>query len=236
MPRRVLVIDDEEGVRCLMTNVFESAGYAVDCAATGSEAFAKLDTKPDLVTVDLMMPDVTGWEIVEEVCSQPNAPVCVLVSGRNEDRTHPMRRCIAGAVQKPFAPRELLDICDRVLRERRPAVAPATERRRVRRRDFVMDVRVAASVGMPLLTGKLIDLSPLGAEIELPAAMSEGDVLRLAMRLPGRGRPMLVDGRIQYCAVREGIWACGLEFKNLSPGAIEDLSVLLDVQTPATPQ
>jgi len=229
MQRRVLVIDDEEGVRCLMTDVFQSAGYTVDSAATGREALAKLEARPDLVTVDLMMPDVTGWEIVEKVCSQPNAPACILVSGRSDAETHPMRRCVAGAVQKPFAPRELLEICDMVLRERTTTEPPETERRRVPRRDFVMDVRVAANVGMPLLNGKLVDLSPLGAEVELPASMSAGDILRLAMRFPGRGRPVFVDGRIQHCSVRDGIWACGLEFKNISPEVSQDLQTLLDI-------
>jgi CheY-like chemotaxis protein len=236
MQRRVLVIDDEEGVRCLMTNVFESAGYAVDSAATGPEALAKLATQPDLITLDLMMPGVTGWEIAEEASSRPKAPACVLVSGRSDDGTQPMHRCVVGAVQKPFAPRELLEICDMVLRERNNDTPPETERRRVRRRDFVMDVRVAANVGTPLLNGKVVDLSPLGAEIELPAVMSAGDILRLAMRFPGRGRPLFVDGRIQYCSVRNGIWACGLEFKNLSPEVAQDLSTLLDIPSPATPQ
>jgi DNA-binding response OmpR family regulator len=236
MQRRVRVIDDEEGVRCLMANVFQTAGYTVDSAANAHEAFAKLENQPDLVTIDLVMPDITGWDVVEEVCSRPNAPACVLVSGRSEADTHTMRRCVAGVVQKPFVPRELLEVCEMVLRKRKTNTRPEVERRRVERRDFVMDVRVAPNVGMPLLNGKVVDLSPLGAEIELPASMSAGDTLRLAMRFPGRGRPMLVDGRIQHCTVRDGIWACGLEFRNLSPETRHDLSILLDIPAPTASQ
>jgi DNA-binding response OmpR family regulator len=233
--RRVLVVDDEESIRCLMTNVFESAGYVVTSAGTGREAFEKLTPAPDLITVDLVMPDLTGWELIERICSRPDAPTVVVVSGRADADSHPLRGCVAGVVRKPFMPRELLDICETVLRGRekdRPAAAERVERRRVQRRDFVMDVRVAPNVGNPMLSGKVIDLSPLGAEVELPAQMTVGQRLRLALSFPGRPRPVLVDGRIQYCATRNGIWACGLEFANVSADLRLELANLLEIPAP----
>jgi DNA-binding response OmpR family regulator len=227
--RRVLVIDDEEPIRCLMMNVFQSAGYAVELAGTGREAFEKLESKPDLVTVDLMMPDVTGWEIIEQVCARPNAPTVVVVSGRADVDGHPLRNCVAGVVHKPFMPRELLDICDTVLRGRKRSAAQTIERRRTPRRDFVMDVRVAPAVGNPMLNAKVVDLSPLGAEIELPTSMETDSVLRLAMRFPGQGRAVFVDGTIRYCAPRDGGWTCGLEFSNVTPQTRHELTTLLDM-------
>jgi len=228
--RRVLVVDDEETIRCLMSDVFQAAGYDVECAGTGNEAFAKLSSQTDLVTVDLMMPDVTGWEIIERICAQPNAPTVVVVSGRTDVDSHPLRGCVAGVVHKPFMPRQLIEVCDAVLRDKEKSVPSASpERRRVARRELVMDVRVAAYVGNPLLTGKVVDLSPLGAEVELPTLMQAGERLRLALNFPGRGRPLLVDGSIQYCAPRGVGFACGLEFANLTTDLRQELSELLDI-------
>jgi DNA-binding response OmpR family regulator len=235
--RRVLVVDDEDGIRGLLTNVFRSAGYDVDSAGSGHEAFEKLSAKPDLVTVDLVMPDVTGWELIEQVCASPNPPLVVVVSGRNDLDLHPLRSCVAGVVRKPFVPRDLLNACDTALRSReKKTPADLVERRRVARRDLVMDVRVAPNVGAPMLNGRLVALSPLGAEVEFPSLMSAGDVLRLAMLFPGRGKPVLVDGKVRYCAVRGGVWACGLEFANLPIETRQELANLLDIPAPAITQ
>jgi DNA-binding response OmpR family regulator len=235
--RRVLVVDDEDGIRTLLSNVFRAAGYAVDSAGSGHEAFEKLDAEPDLVTVDLMMPDVTGWELIEQVCSRPRAPLVVVVSGRHDFETHPLRGCVAGVVHKPFVPRDLLDACDLALRARdKQPPSDVVERRRVRRRDLVMDVRAAPTVGAPMLNGRMVQLSPLGAEVEFPSNMATGDMMRLAMLFPGRNRPVLVDGKVRYCAVRGGVWACGLEFANLPLETRQELSELLDIPAPSSAQ
>ena len=233
-PKRVLVVDDEEPVRFLMTNVFHSAGYKVECAKNGREALAMLgEPRPDLVTLDLMMPEVTGWEVIEKLRSWPHPPTVVLVSGATDGMSdrHPLPAYVGGVVNKPFLPRELLDICDSVLRDRNRLRehTPAAERRRITRRDIVMDVRVAPSVGNPMVKGKLTVLSPLGAEIEVPHSMTAGQSVRLAFRFPGRDRALLIDGQVQYCALRSPLWACGLEFMNLATHVEEELAVLLDV-------
>jgi CheY-like chemotaxis protein len=230
--RCVLIVDDEEPVRFLMTNVFHSAGYRVECANNGREALEKLKAhRPDLVTLDLMMPELTGWDVIDRLRQTSDPPTIVLVSGATDglrDR-HPLPPYVGGVVNKPFLPRELLDICDSVLRDRgRDADAPAAERRRVSRRDIVMDVRVAPSLGNPMVKGKLTVLSPLGAEIEVPHSMSAGQSVRLAFRFPGRDRALLVDGQVQYCALRSPAWACGLEFVNLSSHVEQELSLLFE--------
>jgi DNA-binding response OmpR family regulator len=230
--RRVLIVDDEEPIRLLMSNVFKSAGYTVDVASSGVEALAKAQAPPDLITMDLAMPDTSGWKLIETICARPAAPAVVIVSGHVDVDTHPLMSCVAGVVNKPFMPRELVDVCDAVLRTRGTRTLPAhsVERRRVARRHFVMDIRVAANIGNPLVTGRVVDLSPLGAEVEVPSQMNAGQSLRLALRFPGRLRPVLVDGKIQYCAHRDtGAWTCGLEFANVTPDLQRELSTLLDV-------
>jgi DNA-binding response OmpR family regulator len=233
--RRVLIVDDEEPIRLLMSNVFRSAGYTVEVASNGTEAMAKIQSPQDLVTMDLAMPGMSGWELIQTICARPQAPAVVIVSGHIEVDTHPLMSCVAGVVNKPFMPRELVDVCNAVLRGRtdRKADAHDVERRRVARRDFVMDIRVAANIGNPLVTGRVVDLSPLGAEVELPSEMNAGQNLRLALRFPGRARPVLVDGKIQYCSSRGSSWACGLEFANVTPDIQRELTTLLDVPSPS---
>jgi CheY-like chemotaxis protein len=229
--KRVLVVDDEEPVRYLMTNVFQSAGYKVETAKNGREALAMMDGPgPDLVTLDLMMPDITGWEVIEQLRSRPDPPTVVLVSGATDGLSsrRPLPFYVGGVVNKPFLPRDLLEICDSVLRER-GREAPSNERRRIPRRDIVMDVRVAPSVGTPMLRGKLTDLSPLGAEVEVGTSVSVGQTVRLAFRFPGRDRALLIDGKVQYSTPRGPLWACGLEFLNIAPLVQEELGSLLDI-------
>jgi DNA-binding response OmpR family regulator len=234
--RRVLVVDDEEPVRFLMSSVFQSAGYKVECAKSGREALEKLVPRPDLMTLDLMMPDLNGWQVIEQLRDRANPPMVVLVSGSTDSLSsgRSLPSCVAGVVNKPFLPRELLDICDSVLKQQRrqAETAPASERRRVGRREIVMDVRVAPSVGSPMAKGKLTALSPLGAEIELTQSMSAGQTVRLAFRFPGRDRALLIDAQVQYCAPRLSQWACGLEFLNLSAPVHEELVMLLEVPAP----
>ena len=234
--RRVLVVDDEEPVRFLMSNVFQSAGYTVDCARSGREALEKLSPRPDLMTLDLIMPELNGWQVIEALSSRPDPPLVVLVSGSTDslgDRKA-LPACVAGVVNKPFLPRELLDICESVLRDRREGEAPSDDRRRMGRREIVMDVRVAPSVGSPMVKGKLTALSPLGGEIEVPHALSAGQTVRLAFRFPGRDRALLIDAQVQYCAPRQSYWACGLEFLNVTAPVHEEMAVLLDVPAPSS--
>jgi CheY-like chemotaxis protein len=234
------VVDDEEPVRFLMANVFQSAGYTVECAENGREALDRLKgtAAPDIVTLDLMMPGLNGWQVIEELRSRCNPPVVVVVSGATDgmDGRGSLPACVVGVLSKPFLPRDLLDICDTVLRDKEKESMPrpdSVERRRVPRRDLIMDVRVAPAVGSPMLKGKLTDLSPLGAEIELPTSMNAGQTVRLALRFPGRERALLVDGQIQYCALRQVQWACGLEFVNVPDHVREELALLLDLSVPS---
>jgi len=64
--RRVLIIDDEEDFRAVVAELLEGEGYEVDVAADGRSALDKLDDKPppDMVLVDLVMPGVSGREVV----------------------------------------------------------------------------------------------------------------------------------------------------------------------------
>ena len=66
--KRILVVDDEEAIRSLYKMELEDAGFEVETADSGSQALEKLETfKPDLVTLDIKMPGMSGLEVLSEI-------------------------------------------------------------------------------------------------------------------------------------------------------------------------
>jgi len=71
--RSVLVVDDDDAIREVMAEVLRDEGYDVACAGNGEEALAELrkPSPPDLVLLDLMMPVMSGWEVLEHIQLNP---------------------------------------------------------------------------------------------------------------------------------------------------------------------
>jgi CheY-like chemotaxis protein len=103
---RVLVVDDEEDIRSLMASVLDLQGYQVDQAADGASALALLrdGNQPSLILLDLMMPGMNGWQLLEVLHADPRLrkiPV-VLVSGAGDLATRASALGVAGYLRKPF--------------------------------------------------------------------------------------------------------------------------------------
>ena len=72
---RILVVDDEAFSLNLTKNILEKNGYQVDVASNGEEALHKAETeKPDLILLDIVMPDTTGFEICKKLMKQQKNP------------------------------------------------------------------------------------------------------------------------------------------------------------------
>jgi len=238
--RRILVVDDEAPLRALIGEILVRSGFRVEFAENGSAAVQKIRTSPpDLMTLDLMMPGLTGWEVIEQVRGINNAPPVILVSGSTETlrERHPLRECVAGVVYKPFHPRELVATCEKVLRDREKAGVPVVvERRRMPRRELIMDVGVGSSGGSPMVVGKLAHVSPGGAELHLPGPLNAGQVVKLALRVPGRSAPILVEGQIQSCDAGPDELVYGIQFQSLGPDVQEALKELIEPEKPPSPR
>ncbi|MEW6350660.1 MAG: HD domain-containing phosphohydrolase [Thermodesulfobacteriota bacterium] len=105
-PRRILVVDDEEPNRELLEALLASLGYRTQMARDGAEALAKLDRGVDLVLLDVMMPDVDGFEVMRRIRAHEqygDVPVVMVTAlTSREDR---LRAVVAGAndfVTKPI--------------------------------------------------------------------------------------------------------------------------------------
>ncbi len=116
--RRILVVDDEERmVRFIRLNL-EHDGFHVSEAFNGRQAVQKLrDINLDIILLDVMMPDLDGFEVLEMVREISNVPVIMLTAkGEEDDRVRGLELGADDYVTKPFSPRELVSRVRAVLR------------------------------------------------------------------------------------------------------------------------
>ena len=106
----VLVVEDERKIRDLLRDYLEHDGLDVLTTGSGAEAIKLArDTAPDLIVLDLRLPDVPGEEVAREVRSTSATPIMMLTAKTGtEDRIHGLELGADDYVTKPFSPREVL--------------------------------------------------------------------------------------------------------------------------------
>ena len=114
----ILVVDDERKIRELVRSYLEREGYAVLEADTGQRALEAVSrAEPDLVVLDLMLPDISGEEVAKSIRSVSDLPIIMLTAKAGEDdRISGLRLGADDYLVKPFSPRELVARVDAVLR------------------------------------------------------------------------------------------------------------------------
>jgi CheY-like chemotaxis protein len=107
----VLVVDDDPDTREVVALALGLAGYAVEIAQNGREALARIAARvPALVLLDLDMPDLSGWEVVDLLrVMQVPVPV-VFMTAAHRARAEAARLQVAGYLSKPFDLDHLLDL------------------------------------------------------------------------------------------------------------------------------
>ncbi len=125
--RRILVVDDEPDLVHAVRLYLEMEGYLVFAASNGYEALEKVrDKLPDLVVLDVMMPEMDGFETLKRLREVHHTPVIMLtVRGEEADKVRGLQMGADDYVTKPFSQRELLSRIQAVLRraEMPPLVA-----------------------------------------------------------------------------------------------------------------
>jgi two-component system OmpR family response regulator len=119
-PKRILVVDDDRHLQFLAGRILREAGYEVDLAADGISGLAKIrEDQPDLVILDLTLPSLDGRAVLaqlEAIATPP--PVLVLTAhGMHFSGAEAVKRQAAALMAKPFSLRELVETCDRILRQ-----------------------------------------------------------------------------------------------------------------------
>lgn len=116
--RRILVVDDEERmVRFIRLNL-EYDGFQVIEAFNGTQAIKKIRSNlPDLILLDIMLPDVDGFEVLRMIREISTVPVIMLTAkGEEDDRVRGLEMGADDYITKPFSPRELVSRVRAVLR------------------------------------------------------------------------------------------------------------------------
>jgi len=135
-----LVVDDEPRILDIVRLTLEREGFEVHEAADGYEALEKTrNAMPDLVLLDVMMPDMDGYEVLKELRTYSNVPVIILtVKGTEADKVRGLELGADDYVTKPFGHRELVSRIKAVLR-RAEMGAPAGKGRIVVDEDLSLD-------------------------------------------------------------------------------------------------
>jgi two-component system KDP operon response regulator KdpE len=125
-PTHILVVDDEEQIRRALKSILSTRGYVLDMAATGQEALLKaIDTPPDLVVLDLALPDRSGIEVCRELRTWMSAPILVLSVRANEaDKIEALDEGADDYLTKPFSAGELLARIRALLRRAAALTSP----------------------------------------------------------------------------------------------------------------
>lgn len=110
MVPRILIVEDEDGIRELLLLHLKREGYEIHAASTGLEALAAFESGEfDLILLDIMLPDIDGFKIVRRIREHSSVPV-IFISARTDDADKVLGLELGADdyVSKPFSPLEIL--------------------------------------------------------------------------------------------------------------------------------
>lgn len=126
MPDRILIVDDDERLAEMLAGYLSARSFAVEHKADGRSGLAALETQPfDAVILDVMLPDLDGFEICRRIRARSQVPILMLTArGDDLDRIVGLEIGADDYLSKPFNPRELLARLGAILRRTRRAPEP----------------------------------------------------------------------------------------------------------------
>lgn len=118
MEEKILVVDDDNNLCRLLEIYLKKEGYKVFLAKNGAEALDKFhELNPNLVVLDIMLPELDGWEVCQEIRSSSNTPILMLTAkGEKDDKVKGLDIGADDYVTKPFDPDELVARVKAILR------------------------------------------------------------------------------------------------------------------------
>ncbi|PIU57453.1 MAG: DNA-binding response regulator [Chloroflexi bacterium CG07_land_8_20_14_0_80_51_10] len=172
--RAILVVDDEPRIVEVISMNLDLEGYRVFGAANGREALKKLTQElPDLVILDVMMPEMDGFETLREIRQVSTIPIIMLtVKGEEVDKIKGLELGADDYMTKPFSPQELVSRVKAMLRRAEmPTAAPKTE---IRVDD---DLSIDFSRRRVVVRGKEVHLRPTEYRLLYHLVSNAGHIL-----------------------------------------------------------
>tara|TARA_B100001059_G_C17793883_1_gene561838 strand:+ start:178 stop:843 length:666 start_codon:yes stop_codon:yes gene_type:complete len=140
--KSILIVDDDEDIRNLLSYNLEKSGFNVDIACNGKECLLKLKSKkPNLILLDVMMPEMDGLEVCEQIKSESiNSDILIcFLTARGEDYSQ-IAALEAGGddyVTKPIKPKVLLSRINAILRRTEGEIVPQTNGIRIDHEKYI---------------------------------------------------------------------------------------------------
>jgi len=190
MSKTIMIVDDEKRLVSLVESYLLQQGYRVVSANNGVEALSLARCeKPDLIILDIMMPEMDGYEFMREHRKEADTPIILLTARvEDEERVIGLELGADDYITKPFRPRELVARVKAVLRRAGKSEPKAQLLQ-------VADVSLDRDTRMVTVAGTSVDLTP-----------SEFDLLTALMSSPGR-----VYSRLDLLDVIQGVRYEGYE-------------------------
>ena len=122
MAEKILIVEDERNIASFVSMYLKNARYTVEIARDGAEALQKAENaKPDLVVLDLMLPDIDGLEVCRQIRSSSDVPILMLTARDDDiDKIVGLEVGADDYLTKPFNPRELVARVKSILRRAVP--------------------------------------------------------------------------------------------------------------------
>ena len=207
MPQTILIVDDEKRLVSLVQSYLAQEGYRAVAAYNGKEALAVAEKEnPDLIILDIMMPEMNGYEFMRAHRAEKDTPIIMLTAKvEDDDKIIGLELGADDYVAKPFKPRELMARVRNVLRR----VGKNEPKGKTLK---VLDITLNRDSREVFASSRSVDLTP-----------SEFDLLAALMGAPGR-----VFSRLDLLDVIQGVRYEGYErtidthIKNLRSKIEED--------------
>ena len=159
---KILIVDDDKNICELLRLYIEKEGFTASLAHDGRQALSLFNTfEPDLILLDIMLPELDGWQVCREIRKKSDCPIIMLTAkGETDDKVSGLKAGADDYITKPFEMREVLARIEAVLRR----TAGASMEKAVRR--LVFDKLVIDMDAFELsVDGKKVDTPPKEMEL-----------------------------------------------------------------------
>ena len=208
--RRILIVDDQPSIRAVLRAALAEAGAQVLEAEGGEQAVQAVKAQPpELILLDLAMPGMNGWQVLEELRASPEtASIPVILqtsSGDFPSYEQARRHAVAAFISKPFRLSDVVETCRRILGGARPLLGRSQDEAPP------ASVQVRDTQGRLLAVGTLVDADAGGAQIELDNALAQGQ--HIALTVLGAAGPERHEAEVRWISQADRHFVHGLRFR-----------------------